>query len=61
MQEQENKWDNLLGNELIVGEKVNREPQIFQQTGAMSIMEKLEILTDSAKYDVSCSSSGVER
>ena len=61
MQEQENKWDNLLGNELIVGEKVNREPQIFHQTGAMSIMEKLEILTDSAKYDVSCSSSGVER
>jgi len=61
VQEQENKWDNLLGNELIVGEKVNREPQFFQQTGAMSIMEKLEILTDSAKYDVSCSSSGVER
>ncbi len=26
----------------------------------MSIMEKLEILSDAAKYDVSCSSSGVE-
>lgn len=26
-----------------------------------SIMEKLEILTDAAKYDVSCSSSGVDR
>ncbi len=27
----------------------------------LSIMEKLEILSDAAKYDVSCSSSGVER
>jgi len=27
----------------------------------MSLMEKLEILSDSAKYDVACTSSGVER
>ena len=30
-------------------------------TGQMSLMEKLEILSDSAKYDVACTSSGVER
>lgn len=29
--------------------------------GKMSLMEKLSILTDAAKYDVSCSSSGVGR
>ena len=28
---------------------------------AMSIMEKLEILSDAAKYDVACTSSGVDR
>ena len=27
----------------------------------MTLMEKLEILTDAAKYDVACTSSGVER
>ena len=27
----------------------------------MSLYEKLNILSDAAKYDVSCSSSGVER
>ena len=27
----------------------------------LSIMKKLEILTDAAKYDVACTSSGVER
>ena len=26
-----------------------------------AVMEKLKILTDAAKYDVSCSSSGTER
>lgn len=31
------------------------------QQGAMTLMEKLEVLSDAAKYDVSCSSSGVER
>lgn len=34
---------------------------IYLQNAGMSLWEKLEILTDSAKYDVSCSSSGVER
>lgn len=34
----------------------------FLKTGKeQSIMEKLEILTDAAKYDVACTSSGVER
>lgn len=33
----------------------------YVSTAHMSLMEKLEILTDAAKYDVSCSSSGVER
>ena len=27
----------------------------------LSVMEKLRILTDAAKYDVACTSSGVER
>ena len=48
-------------NGLILGEKKQMELEIYRQKGEMSIMEKLEILTDSAKYDVSCSSSGVER
>ena len=30
-------------------------------TAAKSVMEKLEILTDAAKYDVACTSSGVDR
>ena len=29
--------------------------------GQLSVMEKLRILTDAAKYDVACTSSGVER
>jgi predicted DNA-binding helix-hairpin-helix protein len=29
--------------------------------GAMSVMDKLGILTDAAKYDVACTSSGVDR
>ena len=33
--------------------------EIIQET--MSIYEKLQILTDAAKYDVACTSSGVER
>lgn len=33
----------------------------YLSTNTMSLMDKLEILTDSAKYDVSCTSSGVER
>lgn len=31
------------------------------RTGQLSVMEKLRILTDAAKYDVACTSSGVER
>lgn len=33
----------------------------YLSTGEMDIMEKLEILSDAAKYDVACTSSGVER
>ena len=29
--------------------------------GDMSLEEKLQVLTDAAKYDVACTSSGVER
>ena len=36
--------------------------QIFERTGVpMNIVEKLEILADAAKYDVACTSSGVDR
>ena len=34
---------------------------IMKENKEMSLMEKLEILSDAAKYDVSCSSSGVGR
>lgn len=34
---------------------------IFQEKGIMDLGEKLEILADSAKYDVACTSSGVDR
>ena len=36
---------------------------VFPKSGGqtMTLMEKLGILSDAAKYDVSCSSSGVER
>ena len=43
-------WSRNMDNNLIVG---TREK--------MTLMEKLGILTDAAKYDVSCSSSGVDR
>ena len=33
----------------------------YLSTGEMSIMDKLGILTDAAKYDVACTSSGVDR
>ncbi|MBQ7776455.1 MAG: putative DNA modification/repair radical SAM protein [Lachnospiraceae bacterium] len=48
-------------NEVVIVDSNLNKPEIFQQTGGLSILEKLEILTDAAKYDVSCSSSGVER
>ena len=34
---------------------------IVQKTENQSLMDKLDILSDAAKYDVSCSSSGVGR
>ena len=33
----------------------------YLSTGTMSLMDKLGILTDAAKYDVACTSSGVDR
>ena len=33
----------------------------FQKKAPISLMQKLEILSDSAKYDVACTSSGVDR
>lgn len=33
----------------------------YLDSGEMSLMEKLHILTDAAKYDVACTSSGVDR
>ena len=36
-------------------------PAVTDSSGNMTLMEKLTILSDAAKYDVSCSSSGVER
>lgn len=35
--------------------------ELMQSQSSMSIMDKLGILSDSAKYDVACTSSGVER
>ena len=31
------------------------------EQGKMSVMDKLSILTDAAKYDLACTSSGVDR
>lgn len=39
----------------------SRENIMLQKETGLSIMEKLEILSDSAKYDVACTSSGVDR
>ena len=39
----------------------NRENLRIDTTQELSLMDKLEILSDSAKYDVACTSSGVER
>ena len=39
-----------------------REDMEYLATGQeMSLMDKLGILTDAAKYDVACTSSGVDR
>ena len=40
---------------------INQNQIIFQRKDPMSLMQKLEILSDSAKYDVACTSSGVDR
>lgn len=53
----------MAGNEMVLQNRIMGEKDAvapFRQ-GTMSLMEKLEILSDAAKYDVSCSSSGVER
>lgn len=34
---------------------------MYLQDGEFSLEEKLKILTDAAKYDVACTSSGVDR
>lgn len=46
----------------IAEEKVQiQAPVAAMDNSSLSLMEKLGILTDSAKYDVACTSSGVER
>ena len=35
--------------------------QIQEKGSVVSIMDKLKILSDAAKYDVACTSSGVDR
>ena len=39
----------------------NLSSPVIQSREEMTLLQKLEILSDAAKYDVSCSSSGVER
>lgn len=41
--------------------KLSQTDMVVQRKEELSIMEKLEILSDSAKYDVACTSSGVDR
>ena len=46
----------------LFGQKSGEKMKDFMiNAGEMSLIDKLEILTDSAKYDVACTSSGVER
>lgn len=47
--------------EIIMGGQENITQVKNVRQGGQTIMEKLKILADGAKYDVSCSSSGVER
>ena len=49
---------NLASNCVICKEPIKIE---LYSTTRKTIMDKLEILTDAAKYDVACTSSGVER
>lgn len=46
---------------LNLGNQVNQYSNINLSSDGMSIKEKLGILADSAKYDVACTSSGVDR
>ena len=57
-------WSNNMGKAPAVEGKENVHilaPGAVQDSSPMGLMEKLGILTDSAKYDVACTSSGVER
>lgn len=44
-----------------ISNEFNNAPAGLYEPQKKSVMEKLSILTDAAKYDVSCTSSGVER
>ena len=45
-----------------VGHDISRQSNIgLRASSTQTIMEKLSILTDAAKYDVACTSSGVDR
>lgn len=46
---------------LNLGNQVNQYSNVNLSSDGMSIKEKLGILADSAKYDVACTSSGVDR
>jgi len=48
-------------NSILAKESGQRTIDYFSHANQMSVMRKLEILSDAAKYDVSCSSSGVGR
>ena len=41
--------------------RLPKKAAVFSHQGVMPLEEKLRILTDAAKYDVACTSSGVER
>lgn len=50
-----------MNNLSIVDNKLNIEIMGMGKNASMPLMEKLGILADSAKYDVACTSSGVDR
>ena len=47
--------------EIIAENSIGARSVLHDGENTLSIMEKLRILTDAAKYDVACTSSGVER
>lgn len=52
----------LLNHETsLITNQTNTKSIEYVQNEKMSVMKKLEILSDAAKYDVACTSSGVER